>query len=252
MAGSATPHSPARQNDESDTMCPVSEESGPGEEPRERLRVLVADDHDLYRRGMQVVIGLEDDIEIIAEARNGAEVIELAIDLAPDVILMDVRMPVVDGIAACRRVKTEVPSTKILMLTMSDDELDLFEAVRAGASGYLLKDQPAEQVAAALRAVAAGQSMIPPSMAAQLIQEFGRLSRRSEQPQPGPHLTDRELEVLRWVARGAANKEIARELFISENTVKNHVRNILEKLQLHSRVEAATYAVRRNLITHDD
>jgi two-component system NarL family response regulator len=216
------------------------------------LRVVVADDHDLYRRGMQVVIGLEDDIMIVGEARNGAEVVDLAIELAPDVVLMDVRMPVLDGIAACRQITAAVPATKILMLTMSDDEGDLFEALRAGASGYLLKDQPAEEVASALRAVHAGHSMIPPSLAAQLIAEFGRLSRRAQPATAGPHLTDRELEVLRLVARGCANKEIAKELFISENTVKNHVRNILEKLQLHSRVEAAMYAMRRNLLDEVD
>jgi len=216
------------------------------------LRVVVADDHDLYRRGMQVVIGLEDDIMIVGEARNGAEVVDLAIELAPDVVLMDVRMPVLDGIAACRKITAAVPATKILMLTMSDDEGDLFEALRAGASGYLLKDQPAEEVASALRAVHAGHSMIPPSLAAQLIAEFGRLSRRAQPATAGPHLTDRELEVLRLVARGCANKEIAKELFISENTVKNHVRNILEKLQLHSRVEAAMYAMRRNLLDEVD
>lgn len=150
------------------------------------IQVLVADDHDLYRRGMQVVIGLEDDIRIVGEARNGQEVAALAIDLAPDVVLMDVRMPVLSGIEACRLVKAEVPSTKILMLTMSDDEEDLFEAVRAGASGYLLKDQPAEDVAGAIRAVHAGQSMLPPSMAALLIAEFGRLSRSAPQEPAAP------------------------------------------------------------------
>ena len=230
----------------------VTEEVQPAGEGGEVIRVVVADDHDLYRRGMQVVIALEGDIAIVGEARNGLEVVDQAIELVPDVVLMDVRMPELDGIEACRRVKAEVPSTRILMLTMSDDESDLFEAVRAGASGYLLKDQPAEEVAAAIRAVHAGQSTIPPSMASQLIAEFGRLSRPSPvEESRGPRLTDRELQVLKWVARGAPNKEIARELFISENTVKNHVRNILEKLQLHSRVEAATYAVRQNLVDSD-
>lgn len=212
------------------------------------MRVLVVDDHDVYRRGMQVVLGLEDDIEIVAEARNGAEAVDAAGELRPDVVLMDVRMPVLDGISACAQIKESLPSVKVLMLTVSDDEADLFDALRAGANGYLLKDQPAEEVAAALRAVHDGQSMIPQSMAAQLIAEFGRLSRHVENEARGPRLTDRELEVLRLVARGGANKEIAKELFISENTVKNHVRNILEKLQLHSRVEAAMYAMRWNLL----
>ncbi len=224
--------------------------SAPG--TAERLRVLVADDHDLYRRGMRAVIGLEDDIEIVGEAANGVEVVDLAISMVPDVVLMDVRMPVLDGIAACSQIKAAVPSAKILMLTVSDEESDLFEALRAGASGYLLKDEPAEGVAESVRAVQAGHSMIPPRLAAQLIAEFGRLSRRAAAQPTGPRLTERELEVLRLVARGAANKEIAKELFISENTVKNHVRNILEKLQLHSRVEAAMYAMRSNLLDADD
>jgi two-component system NarL family response regulator len=226
----------------------VSNPQGSSAGATDRVRVLVADDHDLYRRGMHVVIDLEEDLEIVGEARNGEEVVRLAVELVPDVVLMDVRMPILDGIGACGQVKNAVPSAKILMLTMSDDEGDLFEALRAGASGYLLKDVPAEEVAIAIRAVHAGHSMIPPSLAAQLINEFGRLSRQAKVDNSGPKLTDRELEVLKLVARGAANKEIAKELFISENTAKNHVRNILEKLQLHSRVEAAMYAMRRNLV----
>jgi two-component system NarL family response regulator len=224
-------------------------------EPRpveDGIRIVVADDHDLYRRGMGVVIGMEDDLAIVGEARDGREAVRVAVEAAPDVVLMDVRMPRSNGIGACREIKRRVPSAKVLMLTMSDDESDLFEAIKAGASGYLLKDAPAEDVAAAIRSVHAGQSIIPPSMAAQLIAEFSRLSSEPVGEADAPRLTDRELEVLRLVARGHANKEIARQLFISENTVKNHVRNILEKLQLHSRVEAAMYAMRRNLIDEEE
>ena len=217
------------------------------------ISIVVADDHDLYRRGMQAVIGLEDDLRIVGEACAGDQAVQVVSDLAPDVVLMDVRMPGLSGIEACRQIKARVPSAKVLMLTMSDEESDLFEAIGAGASGYLLKDLPADEVAAAVRSVQAGQSIIPPSMAAQLISEFSRLSRQAEQTTDPttPRLTDRELEVLRLVARGHQNKEIARALYISENTVKNHVRNILEKLQLHSRVEAAMYAVKSNLIEDD-
>lgn len=223
-----------------------------GEDAQDPIRIVVADDHDLYRRGMQAVIGLEGDIDIVGEASHGTEAVEMASALVPDVVLMDVRMPRTNGIEACREIKRRVPSAKVLMLTMSDDESDLFEAIKAGASGYLLKDLPADEVSAAVRSVHAGQSIIPPSMAAELITEFSRLSHESDTgPSAAPHLTDRELEVLRLVARGHANKEIARALFISENTVKNHVRNILEKLQLHSRVEAAMYAMRRNLIDEE-
>ena len=213
------------------------------------VTLLVADDHDLYRRGLQMVLAHEDRIQIVGEASDGLEAVELAVDLVPDVVLMDVRMPRLTGIRACARIKEQVPSAKILMLTMSDEESDLFAAIKAGANGYLLKDMPGEEVAAGILAVASGQSLIPPSMAAQLLNEFAQLSKRSASPGPGvPRLTDRELEVLRLIARGQGNRDIARGLFISENTVKNHVRNILDKLQLHSRMEAAMYAVREKLI----
>jgi DNA-binding NarL/FixJ family response regulator len=142
------------------------------------------------------------------------------------------------------------PTTKIVILTISDDETDLFQAVRAGANGYLLKDVPGEQIADGIRAVVGGHSLISPSMAGALLSEFAAMSRRSEQRAqlPVPQLTDREMQVLRLVARGMANRDIAAELFISENTVKNHVRNILEKLQLHSRMEAVVYAVRERIL----
>ena len=182
-----------------------------------------------------------------------SEIIRDAAALTPDVVLMDVRMPGVGGIEACRRIRAAVHSARILMLTMSDDESDLFEAIKAGASGYLLKDLPGEEVSEAIGRVHDGQAIIPPGMAATLLTEFSRLS---QDPEPiagtAPQLTDREVEVLRLVARGLANREIADLLVISENTVKNHVRNILEKLHLHSRVEAAVYALRQHLLPTDD
>jgi DNA-binding NarL/FixJ family response regulator len=218
------------------------------------VRVVIADDHVLYRRGLQLVMSHEDGIDIVGEAADGEEAVAKAIELVPDVVLMDVRMPRTSGIQACQQITEQVASARILMLTMSDDEADLFEAVKAGASGYLLKDLPGEEVAASIIAVHRGQSLISPPMAAKLLAEFAALSRRQKEG-PGvvaaPRLTDRELEVLKLVARGMANKEIARELFISENTVKNHVRNILEKLQLHSRMEAAMYAVREKLLDNE-
>jgi DNA-binding NarL/FixJ family response regulator len=165
---------------------------------------------------------------------------------------MDIRMPRSSGIEACRAMKEIAPSTKIVMLTISDEEADLFEAIRAGASGYLLKDIPYDEVADVVRAVHGGQSLINPSMAAKLLAEFAALARRdaSEPAEqvPAPRLTEREIEVLKLVARGMNNRDIAKELYISENTVKNHVRNILEKLQIHSRMEAVMIAVRENLI----
>jgi DNA-binding NarL/FixJ family response regulator len=224
-----------------------------GERAGRQIRVVIADDHELYRRGMAVVVELDGSAVIVGQAGNGDEAVAVCAREAPDVVLMDVRMPGSGGIEACRRIRSVVPTTRILMLTMSDDELDLFEAVKAGASGYLLKDLPGEEVAEGIRKVYEGQAIIPPGMAATLLQEFGRLSRESDPViSPDTRLTDREVEVLRLVARGLANREIAETLVISENTVKNHVRNILDKLHLHSRVEAAVYAHRQNLIPSDE
>ena len=216
----------------------------------ERIRVLVADDHALYRRGLEMVLSQEDDIEIVGEAGDGAEAIQRAEELLPDVVLMDIRMPRRSGIEACTAIKDVAPSTKIIILTISDEESDLYEAVRAGANGYLLKDVPGEEIADGIRAVVGGQSLISPSMASKLLSEFATMIKKSEErPQlPVPRLTERELQVLKLVARGMANRDIAGELFISENTVKNHVRNILEKLQLHSRMEAVVYAVRVRIL----
>ncbi|MGZ4598754.1 MAG: response regulator [Oryzihumus sp.] len=216
----------------------------------EAIRVLVVDDHVLYRRGLELVLGQEADIDIVGEAGDGHEAIRRTEELLPDVVLMDVRMPRRSGIEACTAIKELVPSTKIVMLTISDEESDLYEAVRAGANGYLLKDVPGEQIADGIRAVSTGQSLISPSMASKLLSEFALMIKRHEErpAMPVPRLTERELEVLKLVARGMANRDIAKALFISENTVKNHVRNILEKLQLHSRMEAAMYAVREKLL----
>ena len=225
-------------------------DTGAGRDDGEAIRVLVADDHALYRRGLEMVLGQEEGIEIVGEASDGAEAIRRVEELLPDVVLMDIRMPRRSGIEACTAIKDVVPSTKIVILTISDEESDLYEAVRAGANGYLLKDVPGEEIADGIRAVAGGQSLISPSMASKLLSEFASMIKKSEErPQlPVPRLTDRELEVLKLVARGMANRDIAKELFISENTVKNHVRNILEKLQLHSRMEAVVYAVREKIL----
>lgn len=214
------------------------------------IRVMVVDDHALFRRGLEMVLDGESDIDVVGEASDGHEAIERAEETTPDVVLMDVRMPKRSGIEATRIIKDTLPSTKILMLTISDEEADLYEAIKAGASGYLLKEISIEEVADAVRQVHAGQSLISPSMAAKLLNEFATMvKRRDERSQvPGPRLTDRELEVLKLVAKGMNNRDIGAELFISENTVKNHVRNILEKLHLHSRMEAVVYAVREKLL----
>ncbi len=225
--------------------------STPGEVTSgEPIRVLVVDDHVLFRRGLQMVLEQESDIEVVGEAGDGTEAVEAAVDTLPDIVLMDVRMPRRGGIDACSTIHELVPSARIIMLTISDEEADLYEAVKAGATGYLLKEISIEEVAASIRAVHGGQSLISPSMASKLLTEFASLAKRGDPKQavPTPRLTDREMEVLRLVARGMNNREIAKALFISENTVKNHIRNILEKLQLHSRMEAVVYAVREKLL----
>ncbi len=219
----------------------------------EPIRTLIVDDHALFRRGLEMVLDAEPDIELVGEAGDGAEALEKFGEALPDIVLMDIRMPRSSGIEACGAMKEVAPSAKIVMLTISDEEEDLFEAIRAGASGYLLKDLPLDEVADTVRAVHGGQSLINPSMAGKLLTEFASMARRDEEEErvrqvPPPRLTDREMQVLRLVARGMNNRDIARELFISENTVKNHVRNILEKLQIHSRMEAVMVAVREKLI----
>jgi len=213
-----------------------------------KIRVLVVDDQELFRRGLTMLLSVEDDIEVVGEASDGSAAATLASDTAPDVVLMDVRMPKVTGIEACVSMKDAAPQARIIMLTASDEEADLYEAVKNGASGYLLKDSSIDEVAQAVRVVADGQSLISPSMAIKLLDEFKQMSRSDRTAVPTPRLTERELEVLRLVAQGLNNREIAKQLFISENTVKNHVRNILEKLQLHSRMEAVMYAVREKLL----
>jgi two-component system NarL family response regulator len=222
--------------------------AGPsGSEP---IRVLVVDDHAVFRRGLQMVLEQEPDIEVVGEAGDGSEAVTMAANTAPDIVLLDVRMPKRGGIDACTAIKDAVPSVAIIMLTISDEEADLYDAIKAGAVGYLLKDIPIDEIATAVRAVRGGQSYISPSMASKLLTEFATMVRRSDERQqlPAPKLTDREMEVLKLVAKGLNNRDIAKQLFISENTVKNHIRNILEKLQLHSRMEAVVYAVREKLL----
>jgi DNA-binding NarL/FixJ family response regulator len=224
--------------------------SAAGQQQGERIRVIVADDHALFRRGLEMVLESEPDFEVVAEATDGSQVVSLAVEHAPDLVLMDVRMPVQGGIEATKAIKEIAPNTKILMLTISDEEEDLYDAIKAGASGYLLKEISIEEVASAIRSVHAGQSLLSPSMATKLLNEFAAMARKDAQRQqaPPPRLTDREMQVLAHVAKGLNNRDIAQQLFISENTVKNHVRNILEKLHLHSRMEAVVYAVREKLL----
>ncbi len=213
----------------------------------EPVRLVVVDDQELFRGGLRMLLGLTDDIEVVGEAGDSEAAAALVAATAPDVVLLDVRMPGRSGIEACRTISAAAPHSRIIMLTASDEEADLYDAVKSGASGYLLKDSSIDEVAMAIRLVAEGQSLISPSMATKLLGEFKQMSRTDRPAVPVPRLTERELEVLRLVAQGLNNREIGSQLFISQNTVKNHVRNVLEKLQLHSRIDAVMYAVRERL-----
>ncbi|HEX2240633.1 MAG TPA: response regulator transcription factor [Actinomycetota bacterium] len=222
----------------------------PLQSPDEPIRVLVVDDHEVVRQGLRNVFQIEPDIEIIGEAGDPQDALKQAEDTAPDVVLMDVQLPGGSGIDATRAIKDLLPHTAVIMLTVSDDQADLYGAIKAGASGYLLKNVAMVEVADAIRQVHSGQSLISPSMASKLLNEFASMVRGKEDRRevPTPRLTARELEVLKLVATGLNNRDIGKQLFISENTVKNHVRNILEKLHLHSRMEAVVYAVREKLL----
>jgi two-component system NarL family response regulator len=218
----------------------------------ERIRVLIADDHALFRRAIQTVLSDEGDIEIVGEASDGSEAVALATEHAPDVVLLDVNMPKLGGIDAARAIKEQLPSTQIVMFTVSDEESDLFDAIKAGASGYLLKGVDPSEVAEAVRQIHSGHSLLSPAVASKLVSEFASMARKSDEKALRPRLTARELEVLGLASDGLTNRQIGRKLHISENTVKNHMRNILEKLHLHSRMEAVLYAVREELIDLGD
>ena len=214
------------------------------------VRVLLIDDHALFRSGVAGLLASQADFEVVGEASNGQEGLELARVLLPDIILMDVSMPVMDGLEATRRIKAELPYIRIIILSISDSDPNLFEAVKAGAQGYLLKNIDARALYGALRGVVLGEAPVSRVMAARLLDEFGRHVRQNGAAALGPaaELSSREKQVLEQVARGRSNKEIAASLDIAENTVKNHLKNILEKLHLENRVQAATFAVRAGLI----
>ncbi len=209
------------------------------------IRILLADDHALFRQGLASLLAEEADFEVVGQATNGLQAVELARELMPDVILMDVSMPAMDGLEATRRIKAEMPYVRIVILSASDGERNLFDAVKNGAQGYLLKKMDPAALYGTLRGVVKGEAPVSRTMAARLLEEFARQSRT---PAPVSALTPREIDVLDHVARGRSNKEIAIALEIAENTVKNHLKNILEKLHLENRVQAATFALREGLI----
>jgi two-component system, NarL family, response regulator LiaR len=208
------------------------------------IRILIADDHSVVRQGLRMFLGLDPELEVIGEARDGAEALHLARELRPDVVLIDLLMPVMDGIAAIGAIRRELPDVEAIALTSVLDDNSVVGAVRAGAIGYLLKDTEADDLRRAIKAAAAGQVQLSPKAAARLMREV----RAPDSPEA---LTEREIDVLRLLAQGQANKQIAGSLQIGEKTVKTHVSNILAKLGVPSRTQAALYAVRIGLVSAD-
>ena len=208
-------------------------------------RVLITDDHGVVRQGLRMFLSLDPDFEVVGEASNGEEALAMARDLEPDVVLMDLLMPVMDGISATEKIRAELPDVEVIALTSVLEDASVTGAVRAGAIGYLLKDTDSEELARAIKAAAEGRVHLAPEAAARLMREV----RAPESPEA---LTDRETEVLRLLARGKANKQIASSLYVSEKTVKAHVSSILMKLGVQSRTQAALYAVRTGLVSIDE
>jgi DNA-binding NarL/FixJ family response regulator len=214
-------------------------------------RLLIVDDQALVRAGFKMILDAETDMEVVGEATDGLEALDRVRELQPDVVLMDVRMPQLDGIEATRRLISEQQTdTKVVMLTTFDMDEYVYEALRAGASGFLLKDVPPEQLVAGIRAVASGDALLAPSVTRRVIEEFVRRPPDSVRSSPPElqELTERELEVLRLIARGLSNAEIAKELFVSDTTVKTHVARILMKLRLRDRVQAVVFAYESGLV----
>jgi DNA-binding NarL/FixJ family response regulator len=210
------------------------------------IRVLVADDQSMVRAGFRMLLTGEQDIEVVAEASNGREAVAMAERFNPAVVLMDIRMPEIDGLEATRRILAANQAARILILTTFGLDEYVYEALRAGASGFVLKDDPAEQLIAAVRTVAAGNALLSPAITKRVIRQFTRI-RRPAPPKELGELTEREREILRLIATGLSNAEIGRELYISETTVKTHVTHILQKLGLRDRVQAVVLAYQAGL-----
>jgi DNA-binding NarL/FixJ family response regulator len=208
------------------------------------IKVLLVDDQSLIRQGLRALLELEPDLEIVGEAENGENAINLVAQLQPDVVLLDIRMPIMDGVAATQEIHKRFPGIKVLVLTTFDDDQYVTAALQNGAMGYLLKDTPSEELAVAIRAVHKGYTQLGPGIVRKLLTQFPSATATQSPPAPPSlaELTPREKEVLRLIATGASNREIAQELYISEGTVKNHVTNILNRLNLRDRTQAAIFA----------
>ena len=212
------------------------------------IRILIVDDHEMVRDGLSVMMDREDDFTVVGEAKNGLEAVEQARSLRPDVILMDLRMPEMDGVEAMRQIRAEQDDVKFLVLTTYDTDEYIFDAIEAGAKGYLLKDTSREELFRAVRTVNRGESLIEPGVVARLLDRLTDLSRQAAQGPDRLALSERELEVLQLMARGSANKQIAGDLSITESTVKTHVANIFQKLEVSHRTEAVTKAMSQGII----
>lgn len=218
--------------------------------PNPKIRILLVDDQHMFRAGMRLLLSSQPDFEIVGEAVDGEDALARVNSLKPQVVLMDLRMPVLDGAAATRRLKATHPEVRVLVLTTFDEDAAIFDGLRAGAIGYLLKDAPTEKLYEAIRAAARGESFLQPSVAARVVAEFARLSDQAPANAPGlvEPLSPREIEILRLLANGATNREIAAQLVLAEGTVKNHVTNILTKLDVSDRTRAAIKAREMGLL----
>ena len=215
------------------------------------IRVLIADDHTLFRAGLRALLASEGDIEVVGEAANGDEAVRRALELHPEVVVMDLMMPVKNGIEATRELKAKLPEVKVLVLSMYDDEEHVQRLLAGGASGYMLKKATSDELVRAVREAVAGGIPLDPSVAAKVVKDYVRRVQGDEEPTPSPELTPRELEVIRLIAQGLSNQTIAEQLGLSRKTVDVHRANLMRKLDLHTVTELVKYALRRGLITLD-
>jgi Response regulator containing a CheY-like receiver domain and an HTH DNA-binding domain len=212
-----------------------------------KINILIADDHSILRQGLKQILELEKDIVVTAQASNGSEAVKLAMEYKPDIILMDINMPGINGLQAIKEIKQEKLPCKIIVLTIHEDREYLFKTLQMGAEGYVLKDAETAVLVEAIRSVYRGQSFIQPNMTRELVKEFNRVTLHEKDKSEDNNLTSREIQVLELIAEGMINKEIARKLYISEKTVKNHVSNIFKKLEVSDRTQAAIYAFKHNI-----